>query len=273
VSWLQVRVLPRGDRDSVIAALFAAGSQGVQEEGEFVITHFPPGTVPDEIRAAVLTVDPRAVIDLTDTPDVDWTEAWKTRIGRHSLGSLTVAPPWLIEGLDPNRTIVVEPGMGFGTGEHATTRGVVRLMQRVVRLGDTVADLGSGSGVLAIAAAKLGASRVAAIEIDPDAIGNAEENVTRNGVGDRVKVLEGDAAVLLPLVAPVHVVLANIISSVLIELLPVIRASLDSGGVAILSGILLEERREMLDVLESDGWRVVAEDEEDIWWSVLIDRR
>jgi ribosomal protein L11 methyltransferase len=162
--------------------------------------------------------------------------------------------------------------MGFGTGEHATTRGVVRLMQRVVRAGDTVADLGSGSGVLAIAAAKLGATQVAAIEIDPDAIGNAEENVGRNGVGDRVTVIEGDAALLLPLVAPVRIVLANIISTVLLDLLPVIRESLSPGGSAILSGILVEERPELLDAL-ADGWSVVAEDREDIWWSVLVEPR
>jgi ribosomal protein L11 methylase PrmA len=76
---------------------------------------------------------------------------------------------------------VIDPGMAFGTGDHPTTRGVVRLMQGAVRPGDLVADLGAGSAVLSIAAIKLGAARAAAIEFDPDAIGNAEENVARNG--------------------------------------------------------------------------------------------
>jgi ribosomal protein L11 methyltransferase len=111
---------------------------------------------------------------------------------------------------------------------------------------------------------------VTAIEIDPDSIGNAEENVRANGVEQIVDVIEGDAATLLPLLAPVRVVLANIISSVLIALLPTIRVSLDAGGQAILSGILREERDTMVAALDADGWTVQREDTEDAWWSVQI---
>jgi ribosomal protein L11 methyltransferase len=127
--------------------------------------------------------------------------------------------------------------------------------------------------VLAIAAAKLGAGRVTAIELDHDAIANANENVERNGVQHAVTVIEGDAALLLPLVAPVRVVLANIISSVLIELLPAIAAALTEDGAAVLSGILVEERAAMLTELDDRGWRVVAEDVEGTWWTVRISRR
>jgi len=91
-----------------------------------------------------------------------------------------------------------------------------------------------------------------------------------NGVGERVEVIEGDAAMLLPLLAPVRVVLANIISSALISLLPTIRASLADRGQAILSGILCEEREAMLAALDADGWTVEREDTEDAWWSVQI---
>ena len=162
--------------------------------------------------------------------------------------------------------------MAFGTGEHETTRGVVRLLPDLIRPGDRVADLGAGSAVLAIAAAKLGAGHVAAIEIDHDAIANAEENVARNGVADRVTVIEGDASLLLPLVAPLRVVLANIISSVLLELLPAIRNALTDDGEAILSGILFEERDTMLVAFARGGWRVVAEDAEGAWWTARIAR-
>jgi ribosomal protein L11 methyltransferase len=124
--------------------------------------------------------------------------------------------------------------------------------------------------VLSIAAAKLGAVRVAAIEIDYDSIGNAEANVIANGVQDRVEIIEGDAAILLPLLAPVRVILANIISSVLIPLLPTMRVSLWSGGQAILAGILHDERGAMVDALDADGWVVEREDTEDVWWSVQI---
>jgi len=140
----------------------------------------------------------------------------------------------------------------------------------VIRNGDSVADLGAGSAVLAIAAAKLGATRCFAIEMDADAIGNAEENVARNGVADRVVVLEGDAAAFLPIVGPARVILANIISSVLLELLPAIAGALTPDGVAILSGILLDERPRMLDALATAGWVVEQEDQEEQWWSVRV---
>jgi ribosomal protein L11 methyltransferase len=143
-------------------------------------------------------------------------------------------------------------------------------LPRQLRAGAIVADLGAGSAVLSIAAAKLGAARVYAVELDADAIPDAEANVQRNGVADRVHVFEADAGALLPLVAPVDLVLANIISSVLIELMPVIKSSLNAGGTAILSGILYEERDTMLQVLDAHGWTVLEEDAEDIWWSVSI---
>jgi ribosomal protein L11 methyltransferase len=169
--------------------------------------------------------------------------------------------------------IVIDPAMAFGTGEHATTRGVVRLMQQLPSLPKLVADLGAGSAVLSIAAAKLGAERVIAIELDPDAIGNAEANVEANECGHVVHVVEGDAALLLPLVAPVGLILANIISSVLLTLMGVMRDSLVPRGYAILSGILREERDGVLDAISRDGWRVIAEDDEEGWWSVLIERQ
>ncbi len=259
-----------GARDACLAALFAVGAQGVHEDGASLVTHFPPDTDLEAVHRAITEADELVVIETAPVPDVDWTEAWKTRITSHQLGTLVVTPPWLAEGLDPATTIVIEPGMAFGTGEHPTTRGVVRLLPRQLREGAVVADLGAGSAVLAIAAAKLGAARVYAIELDGDAIPDAEKNVEHNGVADRVHVFEADAGALLPLVAPVDVVLANIISSVLIELMPVIGTSLKAGGTAILSGILREERETMLEVLAAHGWTVLEEDAEDIWWSVSI---
>ena len=94
----------------------------------------------------------------------------------------------------------------------------------------------------------------------------------RNGVADRVTVIEGDASLLLPLVAPLRVVLANILSSVLLELLPSIRNALAADGHAVLSGILVEERATMIAALATGGWRVVAEDVEGAWWTVCIAR-
>ena len=168
---------------------------------------------------------------------------------------------------------MIDPGMGFGTGEHPTTRGALQLLTLVVRQGDFVVDIGTGSGVLGIAAAKLGAGRVAAVEIDADAIGNAESNVVANGVEDRVVVIEGDGAQLLPILAPADVVVANIISSVLVALLPEIASAIRPDGRAILSGILVAERADMCDALSAGGWRLGEETTEGIWWSTVVARQ
>ncbi|MGH7664418.1 MAG: 50S ribosomal protein L11 methyltransferase [Gemmatimonadaceae bacterium] len=278
---LAVRVRPGVDRAAVIGALVGAGSPAVQEDGDDLVAYFPGHGDRERMRAAILAASPRADVSIEDTPDVDWSSRWKDAMRARSIGALTFAPPWLTSAAVPaerptaarrNRTISMDPGMAFGTGEHASTRGAVRLMQRVLRPGDRVADLGCGSGILAIAAARLGAGWVVAIDLDADAIPNAEANVSCNGVEETVTILQGDAFVLLPLIAPVCVVLANIISGVLTANLPVIRDALAPDGRAILAGIMLDERDEMLAVIESAGCKAADEDSEEGWWSVVIAR-
>jgi ribosomal protein L11 methyltransferase len=274
VSWHRVQLTPSSPEASVRVAerMFALGAEGIHEDGPHLVTHLPDDRPAELFIDAVRAADPALAAAHAPLADTDWSRRWREGIGAHRLGPLTVAPPWLAEGLDPARAVIIEPAMAFGTGEHPTTRGVIRLLEAAVRPGDAVADLGAGSAVLAIAAVKLGAARAFAIEVDPDAIANAEENVARNGVAGRVAVLEGDAALLLPLVAPVRLVVANIISSVLKELLPAIAGALAPDGDAILSGILLEEREAMLAAIGAGGWRVVAEDAEEQWWSVRVSR-
>ena len=266
-------MVPAFDREAALAALFDAGAQGVHEDGAALVTHFPPEADIDGVSSAVRDVDPEADITIGRAADTDWSEAWKALLSTRSVGALRIAPPWLAADLDPASTIVVDPGMAFGTGDHPTTRGVTRLMQRLRITGARVADLGAGSAVLAIAAAKLGARTVTAVELDPDAIGNAEENVERNGVTEIVHVVEGDALLLLPLIAPVDVILANIVTSVNHELLPEMAAALTIAGSAVLSGILADERTMIVDRLTDTGWQIDDEDSEDIWWSATISRR
>lgn len=268
--WIAFRVDLMNDREAVMRAMFEAGSQGVHEEGSALVTHFPPGHDVDRLKSSILAMDPHALVTVSEAPAMDWSE-WRASVRAHSLGALTIVPPWLADEANPAQ-VVIDPAMAFGTGEHATTRGVIRLMQRLPEMPSVVADLGAGSAVLSICAAKLGARKVIAIEVDHDAIGNAEENVRTNGVEGIVHVLEGDASVLLPLVAPVQLVLANIISSVLLEMLPLIHRSLVHHGWAILSGILVAEKEQVLTALGND-WSVSSTDSEEGWWSVLIERR
>ena len=270
-NWTTVRIRNIADRGAVIAKLFELGAEGVEERDDAIITHLRNA---DHARLTNSLRFPEASvrIELSDTPDVDWSKEWRSRLGAHRVDRLVVTPPWLAQEYKESERVVIDPGMAFGTGDHESTRGVLRLMQHVVRKDDVVADLGAGSAVLSIAAVKLGAKRAVAIEVDPDAIGNAEANVSTNRVSERVSVIEGDALTLLPLIAPVRVVLANIVSSVLIAMLPTIAQALTIDGAAILGGILLDERTDLEVVLARDEWTLVQSDTEGMWWSAIVGR-
>jgi ribosomal protein L11 methyltransferase len=272
--WVSLHIdVPEGAvRERVVAMLLDGGAGAVQELGPELLTHFQEGEAVDELCDSLERAG--ASVRQTALGQVDWSTRWITRVGVQRVGRIAVAPPWMRNDIaDVEIPILIEPAMAFGTGEHETTRGVLALMQSLVEPGALVADLGAGSGVLAIAAAKLGAARVVAIEMDPDAIGNAMENVERNGVASQVTVLEGDAAALLPLVAPVSLVLANIISSVVIDLSPIMHRALPSGGRAVISGILVSEREHVVSSLTVDGWILESELREGEWWSSVIVRR
>jgi ribosomal protein L11 methyltransferase len=255
-----------------MAALFAAGAQGVHEDGRWLVTSFPDEAGARGAAAAVQAADPSASFDVKPAAGVDWSTAWRDHARAVTLGSLTVAPPWLAGGLDRRHTIVIDPGMAFGTGDHASTRGALLLLQDAVWNGCTMADLGSGSAILSIAAAKLGASRVWAIEIDAEAQGNAASNVDENDAGDIVHLLEGDATLLLPLVAPVDVITANIISSVIVQLLPLMSDALAPDGYAVLAGILDSEHDVVVDALRDNDWQLRRTHVEEEWWSALVQR-
>jgi ribosomal protein L11 methyltransferase len=266
---MSVRVWPEAAaRDAVTQVLFDHGSEALHDDGPSIVTCLSDDHDMAALRVAIERAAPSTRVEITPLPDVDWSERWKDRLQLHQIGALTIAPPWLAT---PD-AIVIEPAMAFGTGDHPTTRGVLYLLQDVVLPGDFVADLGAGSAILSIAAARLGCGRVAAIEIDAEAIGNAEANVRLNKVEACVQVIHGDALVLLPLLAPVDVIVANIISSVLIELLPVMDAALTSDGTMILSGILRVEREHMLSVLDATGWTLREETSEADWWSASLHR-
>jgi ribosomal protein L11 methyltransferase len=252
--------------------LFESGAEGIQETDSELVAHFAPDSPTDLIRDRVVAADPHAIVKFSESPGIDWGSS-RAEVSAHVVGAMTVMPPWLATDPLSNKVVVVDPAMAFGTGEHATTRGCLELLQMAAPEGKRVADLGTGSGVLAIAAAKLGAQRVVGIEIDPDAVPNAEANLALNGVSDRVTIIEGDAEPLLLLLRPFDLILANILSSAIRELFGSIDGSLSASGTAILSGILDEESDDMRQFLAARGWMIQCETIEDRWWSALIARR
>jgi ribosomal protein L11 methyltransferase len=168
------------------------------------------------------------------------------------------------DGVGP--TIVLDPEMAFGSGEHGSTRTALTLIDRHVAPGDRVLDLGSGSGILAIAAVKLGAVRAIGLETDPEANEVAERNASRNGVEAAVRFLDGDAAVLAPLMAPAELICSNILRSVNTALLPAIRNSLTPAGLAIFAGMEQLEAGEFRSALADAHFTIVDEASDAGWW-------
>lgn len=255
--------------------LLGLGGTAIQEEGDALVTYLP---VPEDaagllghIRAAL----PDAQIEWRWQEDQDWASEWKRGLAPRKLTErLVVKPTWTEWEAAPGEVVIdLDPEMAFGTGEHGTTRGCLRLLDAAIRKRDRVLDVGSGSGILAIAAARLGAREVVGVEYDPDANLNARDNLERNGVSERVRIVErvADADVLASL-GSFDLVLANILSGVIRPLLPAFYAALrgSSEPRLIVSGILYVEHSEVVHDAEAAGFRVLGSDAEDEWWSALL---
>ena len=283
--WLRVAVRrpPAGRAELLLEGLLSAGGSAVEETADRYVTYLPlhgdREAVLHRLRAAldrVLGPEPLE-FEFEDVPEEDWIALWRAGLGARRVGSrIVVAPTWeAVDAADHEVVIRIDPQMAFGTGEHASTRGVLRLMQRVVRPGARLMDVGTGSAILAIAAALLGAAHVLAVESDPDAIPNAGENVAVNGVADRVTIqcgLADDAFFRGQGAAAFDGILANVLSSVLRPLLPAFHRALVPGGWLILAGILGDEAAEMRAAAVGAAFAVEAEDSEEQWWGVLLRR-
>lgn len=204
--------------------------------------------------------------------DVDWSTRWREGLGPRHFGRLTVTPSWSPGARADAATVVLDPENAFGSGEHGSTRAALTLLERLVRPGDRVLDLGSGSGILAIAAARLGAASAVGVEEDAEANEVALRNAARNQVDHLTAFLEGDAGDLAPLLGPADLVLSNILRTVNVRLLPAIAASLRPGGIAVFSGMEHAEADLFRPLLAPASLRVTDEAVDAGWWAVAARR-
>lgn len=262
--------------------LVGRGSWAVEEADGGVVTYVPEPPDPDayvaELREALEEEVPSLAapeISWRWQANEDWAAKWREGLApRQVTERIVVKPTWTEWEARSGQVVVdIDPQMAFGTGEHATTRGCLRLLDDALRPGDRVLDVGSGSAILAIAAAMLGAAEAIAVEYDPDANLNARENLERNGVEDRVRIIEvmADPA-LLGALGRFDLLLANILSGIIRPLLPSFRTALGGSpqGRLIVSGILRTEAPAVIHDAEAAGFRVVRIDEEEEWWSALL---
>jgi ribosomal protein L11 methyltransferase len=267
---IDVRTAPHR-REQVGAWLVAKTGQAVEERDDGTLVTFAP----DEAAADALVAElartegtPPATSRRPIEP-VDWSVRWRDGLGPRRIGRLTVVPSWIadLRTQDPH-TVVLDPETAFGSGEHGSTRAALALLDRHIRPGHSVLDLGSGSGILSIAATKLGAARAVGIEEDAEANRVARRNADRNGVGSLIEFLDGDAADLAPLLGPVELLLSNILRTVNTRLLPVIVAALKPGGVAIFSGMEEAEGAHFRQALAGTRLREADDVVDAGWWAI-----
>lgn len=257
-------------RDAVAVFLAQATGVAVEERADGILVGYAPTRIAlDGLTDRLLRVFHDIDIFARVLEPVDWSERWREGLAARRVGRLHLTPSWLPrpEG-DDLVSVVIDPEMAFGSGEHGSTRAALALLERAGTEGRQVLDLGSGSGVLAIAAARLGAARAVGIEIDAEAIPYAERNAESNGVADRVTFVEGDAGALAPLLGPADLILSNILRTVNVALLGVIRTALAAGGLVIFSGMEPGEAEEFLPALRAAGFQVVDEVVDTGWWAL-----
>ena len=276
MTWWAIDVrTPAEGREKLGAWLVERTGQAVEERGDGTLVAFAPDErTADELIAEIGRAAEGFIPEASRRriEPVDWTTRWREGLGSRRLGRLTVAPSWTEPGAEDGPIVVLDPETAFGSGEHGSTRVALSLLERLVQPGDLVLDLGSGSGILALAAVKLGAARAIGIESDAEANVVAARNAARNGVEGAVQLVHGDAGDLAPFLGPAHLVVSNILRSTNTALLPVIALSLRPGGTAIFSGMEVDEAPLFLPALESAGFRVLEERTDTGWWGVAARR-
>ncbi|MGM9662588.1 MAG: 50S ribosomal protein L11 methyltransferase [Oscillospiraceae bacterium] len=216
-------------------------------------------------------------LSLEGVKDSDWENNWKQYYKPMEIGErLLVIPEWETAEAGGRVTLILNPGLTFGTGSHATTRLCLTALEKHIHGGETVLDLGCGSGILSIAALRLGAARAFACDIDEKCETVAYENAALNGVGrDRYTVRTGDVlsdeGLKQAIGGGYDLVVANIVSDVIIGLAPHVRPYLKAGGKFLCSGIIDDRAAEVKQRLLDAGWRVAEERSSEGWFSFLCE--
>ncbi len=285
MNWLKVEVTVSNEAaEAISSAMINISPSGIQvetsNEATTLIIYVPESVSAEDtesqlkdalekIKSQGLKVAP-ASIAISPVTDIDWVENYKKFFKPIRIGRIFIIPSWEeVSPLPDEIVIKLDPGLAFGTGSHPTTEGCLIFLQGLICGGETVLDLGTGSGILAIAAAKLGAGRVIAIDNDLQAIEVARENAAKNSVSNRTEFAILDFADFKP--AHVDLVAANLTAPLITKFLPAIAQKLEDLKTIIASGITTEQKDAVLLALKENGFNV--EKVLDIGeWTTLVGR-
>ena len=219
-------------------------------------------------------VNPRpAEVWLEEVEEEDWSAKWRSGFQPRRVGKcLVIASTWHELTPDESEILIrLDPGMAFGTGHHPTTQIAMELLEKVIRGGEIVADIGTGSGILSVAAAKLGAKRVDAVDLDETVIPIATGNFQLNGVTRIVQPRQGDG--LNALCGTYHLIISNILSEVILPMIPHYSQFIKREGKVILSGIMENEANAVENELRANGFHSVVIRKLDSWVGISAKKR
>lgn len=208
-------------------------------------------------------------LEFNEVDEKDWAESWKQYYKPRRIGEkIVIKPTWeSIDEKEGDLVIELDPGMAFGTGTHETTIMCIEALEKFIHDGDKVYDIGCGSGILSIAAAKLGASNVVAVDLDPTCIRVSNENILKNEVEDRVQAIQGN---LLDVVEDkVDIIVSNIIAEIIAGMAVDLRDYLVDDGIFIASGIILEKIKLVEEALIENGFKLIKTHELGEWACII----
>lgn len=211
-------------------------------------------------------------LSVSKLEEEDWENGWKKYFKPLPIGNnVVVAPAW--EDYKPReneKVITLDSGMAFGTGSHETTKMCVEYIEKFLKKGDTVLDIGTGSGILAICAGLFGASKVEAIDIDELSVKIAAENASLNGMENLISVREGD--LLTGVSGEFDFICANIVADVISGLLPDVKRYMKENGYLVISGIISERAHEIIEILDKEGYKIVDMKTEKDWCAFVVSK-
>lgn len=281
MSWIEIKLnIPQEKMESISAYLFAQGCEGVNLTDNKVIVYFSQFRWSNETKIALIDyikefVSPFSARDIQVMrfADQDWNKKWKTYFKPLRLSQrIVVKPPWETHrGNKSDIEITIDPKMAFGTGHHESTQLMIAGLEKWMDEGMDVLDAGTGSGILAIIAEKLGADSVMAFDNDPVAIKNAFENAQLNNTSNKVKFFLANPEMLQP--SEYDLIMANINRNVLIKYADLFAELLKDKGKLMLSGLILSDEHKMLQIYNKAGFVLVQKNAIKDWLLLVLELR